>query len=297
MLRRAAPQPGRHACCSGCRRRCRDCAVVLRLDSRVDGVGVDPRQPPLCWEAWTADGWTECEVAEDATGGLNRPGEVVLHVPAGHLVSRVGRIEAGWLRCRVIEPQPGQPFYSASPTVRSASAFTIGGTTRVAHAEMVRDEPLGESTGVPGQRLRLAHAPVVGGPSAAEAGDLRRGRLAGLAGRPRLRRLGPARPAPHPRRGHRRDRLRPLGARARRRACASTGPCRPRARPSGPRATAPAAGGPATWRAARSRCCAAPSRTSRGWRTGRRRAAGSTARRWRRPRCGRRSRCAPRNGP
>ena len=28
------------------------CAVVLRLDSQVEGIGVDPRQPPLVWEAW-----------------------------------------------------------------------------------------------------------------------------------------------------------------------------------------------------------------------------------------------------
>src|SRR5882757_6133681 len=55
------------------------CAVALRLDSRVDGVGVDPRQPPLVWEAWTADGWARCEVEQDTTGGLNRPGDVVLH--------------------------------------------------------------------------------------------------------------------------------------------------------------------------------------------------------------------------
>ncbi|MET7802232.1 putative baseplate assembly protein [Streptomyces decoyicus] len=156
----AAPQPG-DTLLFGLSAAVPRCAAVLRLDSRVDGVGVDPRQPPLRWEAWTADGWTECEVAEDSTGGLNRPGEVVLHVPAGHLVSRVGRIDSAWLRCRVVEAAPGQPFYSASPTVRSASAFTIGGTTTVAHAEVVRDEPLGESTGVPGQRLRLAHAPVV----------------------------------------------------------------------------------------------------------------------------------------
>ncbi|WP_055702950.1 putative baseplate assembly protein [Streptomyces silaceus] len=137
------------------------CAAVLQLDSRVDGVGVDPRQPPLVWEAWTADGWTVCEVAEDTTGGLNRPGEVILHIPAGHLVSRIGRQDAGWVRCRVVEAAQGQPFYSSSPTVRSASAFTIGGTTAVAHADVVRDELLGDSTGVPGQRVRLAHAPVV----------------------------------------------------------------------------------------------------------------------------------------
>lgn len=138
------------------------CAVVLTLDSRVDGVGVDPRQPPLVWEAWTEDGWEACEVDRDGTGGLNRPGEVVLHIPGGHTRSRTGRREAGWLRCRVTDPGPGQPFYTTSPTVRSAEAFTIGGTTGAVHAETVRDEPLGETAGLPGQRLRLAHAPVVG---------------------------------------------------------------------------------------------------------------------------------------
>ncbi|WP_217242493.1 putative baseplate assembly protein [Streptomyces sp. AC555_RSS877] len=138
------------------------CAVVLDLDSRVDGVGVDPRQPPLVWEAWTEDGWMACEVDRDGTGGLNRPGEVVLHVPGEHTVSRAAGHEAGWLRCRVTAPQAGQPFYSLSPTVRAAEAFTIGGTTTAVHAETVRDEPLGESSGLPGQRMRLAHAPVVG---------------------------------------------------------------------------------------------------------------------------------------
>ncbi|MGW1674699.1 putative baseplate assembly protein [Streptomyces sp. NPDC002324] len=138
------------------------CAIVLELDSVVDGVGVDPRQPPLVWEAWTEDGWTECEVDRDGTGGLNRPGEVVLHMPGGHTLSRTGGQEAGWLRCRVTEPLPGQPFYTTSPTVRAAEAFTIGGTTTAVHAETVYDEALGESTGLPGQRLRLAHHPVVG---------------------------------------------------------------------------------------------------------------------------------------
>ena len=140
-----------------------DCAVVLRLGSRVDGVGVDPRQPPLLWEALTGDGWRPCEVDRDTTGGLNRPGEVVLHVPSGHTVTRTGRFDAGWLRCRVTQPEPGQPFYTLSPTIRSASAFTIGGSTRAVHADVVRDEALGESTGVPGQRLRLANAPIAQG--------------------------------------------------------------------------------------------------------------------------------------
>ncbi|AZM61581.1 MULTISPECIES: putative baseplate assembly protein [unclassified Streptomyces] len=138
------------------------CALALELDSRVDGVGVDPRQPPLVWEAWTADGWQPCEVDRDGTGGLNRPGDIVLHVPGGHILSRNGGHEAGWLRCRVTDPLPGQPFYTTSPTVRRAEAYTIGGTTRAVHAETVYDETLGESTGLPGQRLRLTHTPVVG---------------------------------------------------------------------------------------------------------------------------------------
>ncbi|MFI2671682.1 putative baseplate assembly protein [Streptomyces albidoflavus] len=137
------------------------CALALELDSRVDGVGVDPRQPPLSWEAWTEDGWQPCEVDRDGTGGLNRPGDIVLHLPEGHVLSRNGGHEAGWVRCRVTEPLTGQPFYTTSPTIRSAEAYTVGGTTRAVHAETVRDEALGESTGLPGQRLRLAHAPVV----------------------------------------------------------------------------------------------------------------------------------------
>ncbi|MFG3077902.1 putative baseplate assembly protein [Streptomyces sp. NPDC048225] len=137
------------------------CALALELDSRVDGVGVDPRQPPLVWEAWTEDGWQPCEVDRDGTGGLNRPGDVVLHIPGGHVLSRNGGHEAGWIRCRVTEALPGQPFYTASPTIRSAEAYTIGGTTGTVHAETVHDEALGESTGLPGQRLRLQHAPVV----------------------------------------------------------------------------------------------------------------------------------------
>ncbi|MEU4280077.1 putative baseplate assembly protein [Streptomyces tanashiensis] len=142
-----------------------DCVLVLDLDSRVDGVGVDPRRPPLVWEAWSAaEGWVACEVDEDSTGGLNRPGEVVLHMPSGHAVSRLGGHEAGWVRCRVVDPAEGLPSYSESPTVRAAGAFTIGGTVRAAHAEAVRDERLGESEGVPGQRVRLAHAPVVDRP-------------------------------------------------------------------------------------------------------------------------------------
>ncbi|WP_225824395.1 putative baseplate assembly protein [Streptomyces naphthomycinicus] len=156
----AAPEPG-DALLFGLPTAVPRCIVAVRLDSRVEGVGVDPRQPPLVWEAWDGGGWRECETGTDTTGGLNRPGEVVVHVPAGHTASVIGGTRAGWLRCRVTEPEPGQPFYSESPTVREAAVFTVGGTMSVEHAETVTDVPLGTSEGVAGQTFRLGRPPVL----------------------------------------------------------------------------------------------------------------------------------------
>ncbi|MGY1640653.1 putative baseplate assembly protein [Geodermatophilus sp. SYSU D00703] len=139
------------------------CAVVLRLDCEVRGIGPDPRDPPLLWEAWTAAGWVPCDVERDGTGGLNLAGDVLLHVPRGHQMATLARQRAGWLRCRLLEHRPDQPTYRASPLVRAVSAFTIGGTARMLHAEVVRDEELGESDGSPGQRFPLRRRPVVAG--------------------------------------------------------------------------------------------------------------------------------------
>ncbi|MGJ5751985.1 putative phage baseplate assembly protein [Streptomyces puniciscabiei] len=155
-----APEPG-DAVLFGLPTAVPRCIVAVRLDSRVEGVGVDPRQPPLVWETWDGGRWQVCETGEDTTGGLNRPGEVIVHVPAGHTASVIGGTHAGWLRCRVTEPEPGQPFYSESPTVREASVFTVGGTIAVEHAETVTDVPLGTSEGVPGQTFRLGRPPVL----------------------------------------------------------------------------------------------------------------------------------------
>ncbi|MTE17756.1 putative baseplate assembly protein [Streptomyces sp. TRM43335] len=156
----ATPEPG-DALLFGLPTAVPRCVVAVRLDSRVEGVGVDPRQPPLVWEAWDGGGWQVCEVGTDTTGGLNRPGEVVVHVPAGHTASVVGGTRAGWLRCRVTDAEPGQPFYSESPTVREATVFTVGGTMSVEHAETVTDVPLGTSEGVAGQTFRIGRPPVL----------------------------------------------------------------------------------------------------------------------------------------
>jgi predicted phage baseplate assembly protein len=135
--------------------------VVLRLDCDVQGVGVDPLRPPLVWEAWDGDRWSACEVEKDDTGGFNRSGELILHLPATHTPGRVVRRTGGWLRCRLVEAAADQPTYVAPPVVRGVTAFTIGATVGAEHAERITDEVLGTAEGVPGQSFTVARPPVV----------------------------------------------------------------------------------------------------------------------------------------
>ena len=137
------------------------CAVVVRLNCRVSGRGVDPRNPPVVWEAATENGWVACEVDSDDTGGLNKPGDVILHVPGTHQASIIARQRAGWLRCRLVAAEPDQPTYSASPQILAVTAFTIGGTAPTVHAEAINNEILGQSDGTPAQTFALQERPVL----------------------------------------------------------------------------------------------------------------------------------------
>jgi predicted phage baseplate assembly protein len=139
------------------------CAVLLELDCVIEGVGVDPRNPPIIWEAWVGHEWAPCELDRDTTRGLNGNGEVVLHVPRGHAPSQLGGRRAGWLRCRLLEAEKGQSTYSASPMITRLLASTIGGTTMGVNAEVIHDEVVGVSDGMPGQRFHLRRSPVVPG--------------------------------------------------------------------------------------------------------------------------------------
>ncbi len=139
------------------------CAVTMRFSCRIEGVGVDPDWPPLAWEAWNGEDWVACELERDETGGLNRDGDVIVHVPASHAASIIASERAGWLRARVLEPLEGLPQYSASPSITGLTAFTIGGTVRAVHGELVDVDFLGVSEAVPGQRFALRRRPVVAG--------------------------------------------------------------------------------------------------------------------------------------
>jgi predicted phage baseplate assembly protein len=142
------------------------CAVRLDVRCHIDGVGVDPENPPLRWEAWNGGGWVECEVSDDSTGGINRDGSITLHVPADHEAAVFEGERAGWLRARVIEAEEGQPEYSSSPIIHGLSASTIGGTIDALHATIIENETLGEAEGVPGQRFVVLRHPVLAGAGA-----------------------------------------------------------------------------------------------------------------------------------
>jgi predicted phage baseplate assembly protein len=149
------------------------CAVSLRFDCNIEGIGVDPEWPPLAWEAHDGDDWVPCELDRDTTGGLNRAGEVVLHIPASHAMSLDHNLRAGWIRARVTTPEDDQPFYSSSPMIKRIEAVTIGGTTDAVQAEIVEGDVIGESEGVPGGRYLVSRTPVVpsGEPLVLEVSD------------------------------------------------------------------------------------------------------------------------------
>ncbi len=135
--------------------------VALRFECHIEGVGVDPNNPPLVWEAYDGGKWLPCELEQDTTAGLNQPGDIVLHIPPEHEVAVINNLRAGWLRCRVVEPEEGQPFYSSSPHIENVGAFTIGGTTKAVHANIIDNEILGVSEGVSNQEFTLQQTPVI----------------------------------------------------------------------------------------------------------------------------------------
>lgn len=135
------------------------CGVTLRFTcDEAYGKGVDPRRPPLIWEAYDGREWKRCD-RNDETGGLNRSGVVTVWLPAA---GEDGERDAPrHLRCRLRETEGEEQPYDESPRVLGLTAETSAGVARAVHAELVRDELLGSSSGLPGQRFALARGPLV----------------------------------------------------------------------------------------------------------------------------------------
>ncbi len=137
--------------------------LALRFQCRMEGVGVDPRDPPLTWQAWSEEetDWLPVEVESDTTGGLNRDGTVVVHVPYDATRSVIDGREACWVRCRIVRSRPDQRAYSASPQVSGLATEIIGGTVPSSHGLRLRNIPLGRSNGAPNQSFRLHNFPLL----------------------------------------------------------------------------------------------------------------------------------------
>lgn len=137
--------------------------LALRFQCRMEGVGVDPRDPPLIWQAWSEyeGDWLPADVESDTTGGLNRDGTIVIHVPSEATKSVINGVEASWVRCRVVRPRPDQRGYSASPELRGLNTETIGGTAPASHGLRLRNIVLGRSDGKPDQAFALRNYPLL----------------------------------------------------------------------------------------------------------------------------------------
>ena len=136
-------------------------AVRLEITANVEGIGVLPDRPPLAWEAWDGENWLPVRVHVDTTGGLNRNGILVLLMPAAHEPVTLSGQRGHWIRARLTVPEPDQPFYRASPQIRSLSVSVVGGTIPAEHSAVRSDELLGVSNGRPSQTFRVERFPVL----------------------------------------------------------------------------------------------------------------------------------------
>ena len=136
-------------------------AIRLTVSASARGIGVDPLNPPLAWEVWNGEGWIPTARFTDSTGGLNRPGEIVLLIPNEHELLTLNDIGAFWLRVRLLAPQPGQPTYQESPRIEDVVVDALGGTVVAEHATNLPAEILGRSDGTPGQEYVVTRPPVL----------------------------------------------------------------------------------------------------------------------------------------
>ncbi|MCU4186050.1 putative baseplate assembly protein [Acidiferrimicrobium sp. IK] len=133
----------------------------LSVSASIEGIGVDPNNPPIVWEAWSGEAWLHAPVQLDTTGGLNRDGQILLQVPRTMGALSLGGTSAYWLRCRLIPARDGQAPYQTSPRLASVTADVLGGTASAEHASAMPGESLGRSVGAPGQTFVVGRPPVL----------------------------------------------------------------------------------------------------------------------------------------
>jgi predicted phage baseplate assembly protein len=137
--------------------------LVLTFEGNIEGIGVNPKDPPWTWEFWDGEyeRWSQMKLESDSTGGLNTNGQVIVHVPANSSPTDVNGRNACWVRCRALQARPGQSAYTSSPKVKNIVAESFGCTIPASQAMKITNELVGRSRGTAGQLFQLRHTPVL----------------------------------------------------------------------------------------------------------------------------------------
>jgi predicted phage baseplate assembly protein len=137
--------------------------LAITLRCRIEGIGVDPTDPPLAWETWSGvdHRWIGITVEQDGTGGLNRDGLVIVRLPYEAAQTTLDNRTALWVRARVLDARPGQPAYSDSPRITGVEVESLAAMVPATHSRSITGEVLGTSDGSPAQTFRLQSLPVL----------------------------------------------------------------------------------------------------------------------------------------
>lgn len=141
--------------------------IHLNLTTNLSAAGGGRRAAPYEWAAFTnqmndndlqnEQNWQLCEM-EDSTENMNKSGTIALYLPKMQPAEFFGQGPFQWLRLRLIA---NQVYTDISPIWQRITVATVGFTTSAIHAqEQTRDEYIGTSNGLPGQRFQLRHTPV-----------------------------------------------------------------------------------------------------------------------------------------
>jgi predicted phage baseplate assembly protein len=135
--------------------------IELEMDT-AEGAGIDPSKPPYIWEVLATglnQNWVQVEVDQDTTMGLNVSGLIRIHLPG---LRRAARNEqtAFWVRCR-LDLTDTDSSYNVSPRINRLGVASWGGTVSTTNVTLVKNEVLGRSDGLPGQRFYLEHHPII----------------------------------------------------------------------------------------------------------------------------------------
>lgn len=155
------------------------CGNVLAVSLKglaASPTGIDPDAPPRTWEAWDGETWqpilrqagddfsrgfsfSQTEIEED--GSPSQTADIILHLPQQLPITVFTGYEGHWIRCVYTIPEAEQPGYNNSPQIIGIKVRAVGGTVAASHSQIIQDEVLGISEGIPGQRFNLQAIPVL----------------------------------------------------------------------------------------------------------------------------------------